>query len=68
MKKLSSIALAISCVYLFPSSVSAQKKLTEATISYDILINTNNTTPQAADLLDGAVSIIYLKGNSSRPK
>lgn len=47
-------------------SVSAQKKLTEATISYDIVINTNNTTPQAADLLDGAVSVIYLKGNASR--
>ena len=44
----------------------AQRRLTEATITYDILINTNNTTPQAADLLDGAVSIIYLKGNSSR--
>ena len=42
------------------------RKLTEATISYDIVINTNNTTPKAADLLDGAVSIIYLKGNSSR--
>lgn len=48
------------------STVSAQKKLTEATISYDIVINTDNTTPQAADLLDGAVSVIYLKGNSSR--
>ena len=24
------------------------------------------TTPQAADLLDGATSVIYLKGNSSR--
>jgi GLPGLI family protein len=46
--------------------LSAQKKLTEATISYDIVINTNNTTPQAADLLDGAISVIYLKGNSSR--
>ncbi|MET0466885.1 MAG: DUF4412 domain-containing protein [Chitinophagaceae bacterium] len=42
------------------------RKLTEATISYDIVINTNNSTPKAADLLDGAVSIIYLKGNSSR--
>lgn len=44
----------------------AQKRMTEATITYDIVINTNNTTPQAADLLDGAISIIYLKGNSSR--
>ncbi len=44
----------------------AQKRLTEATISYDIVINTNNPAPQAADLLDGATSVIYLKGNSSR--
>jgi len=44
----------------------AQKRLTEATISYDIVINTTNSSPQAADLLDGATSVIYLKGNSSR--
>lgn len=55
------IGLVVSSLPLF-----AQKKLTEATISYDILINTNNSTPQGADLLDGAVSVIYLKGNSSR--
>lgn len=51
---------------LFSMQLSAQKKLTEATISYDIVINTSNTTPKAADLLDGATSVIYLKGNSSR--
>ncbi len=55
---------------LLPGALMAQnaqpRKLTEATISYDIVINTNNSTPKAADLLDGAVSIIYLKGNSSR--
>ncbi|HET9429879.1 MAG TPA: hypothetical protein VFO70_01825 [Chitinophagaceae bacterium] len=44
----------------------AQRRLTEATISYDIVINTNSNAPQAADLLDGATSVIYLKGNSSR--
>ena len=48
------------------SVINAQRKLTEATISYDIVINTNNASPQAADLLDGATSVIYLKGNSSR--
>ena len=47
-------------------SVAAQRKLTEATISYDIVINTTNETPKATDLLDGATSVIYLKGNSSR--
>ena len=47
-------------------NVSGQRKLTEATISYDIVINTTNTSPEAVDMLDGATSIIYLKGNFSR--
>ena len=51
---------------LFSTSVFGQRKVTEATISYDIVINTSNKTPQAADLLDGATSVIYLKGSSSR--
>ena len=46
--------------------INAQRRLTEATISYDIVINTSSEKPQAADLLDGATSVIYLKGNSSR--
>ena len=55
-------------IILLASSIqlSGQKKLTEATLSYDIVINSNNKTPQATDLLDGATSVIYLKGNSSR--
>ena len=64
MKKILSIVVLVVCISSF--NLYGQKKLTEATISYDIVINTNNTTPKAADLLDGAVSIIYLKGNSSR--
>jgi GLPGLI family protein len=66
MKRISAILAIAGCMMLSSFSVFGQKKLTEATISYDIVINTNNTTPQAADLLDGAVSVIYLKGNSSR--
>jgi GLPGLI family protein len=65
MKKINKIIVAAG-VMLFSFQVCGQKKLTEATISYDIVINTSNTTPQAADLLDGATSVIYLKGNSSR--
>ena len=65
MKRKTAIFMFAVCL-LFAAAASAQKKLTEATISYDIVINTNNTTPQAADLLDGAISVIYLKGNSSR--
>jgi GLPGLI family protein len=62
------IALIFTLFALLTGSfeMKAQRRLTEATISYDILINTSSTKPQAADLLDGATSIIYLKGNSSR--
>jgi GLPGLI family protein len=66
MKRITTILTVAGCIVFSSFQASAQKKLTEATISYDIVINTNNTTPKAADLLDGAVSIIYLKGNSSR--
>ena len=65
MKKIRTIFLLVLAV-IISSALYAQKRLTEATISYDIVINTNNDQPQAADLLDGATSVIYLKGNSSR--
>lgn len=48
------------------TDIAAQRTVTEATISYDIMINTSDKAPQAADLLDGASSVIYLKGGSSR--
>lgn len=53
-------------VLFFSSDLAAQRKLSEATITYDIVINTGDKTPQTADLLDGATSIVYLKANSSR--
>jgi GLPGLI family protein len=65
MKRLISISL----LFLFfcpVLKIQAQKRLTEATITYDIIVSTSNSNPQAADLLDGATNIIYLKGNSSR--
>jgi GLPGLI family protein len=65
MKKILPVMFSVFAMAMV-TAVAAQKKLTEATITYDIVINTNNPNPQAADLLDGAVSIIYLKGNSSR--
>lgn len=68
MKKITYI-LAATISLSFSAQMMAQNqpiKLTEATISYDIVINTSNAKPQAADLLDGATSVIYLKGNSSR--
>jgi GLPGLI family protein len=58
----------LTVVFFLASSVQAigQKKITEATITYDIVINSENSAPKATDLLDGATSVIFLKGNSSR--
>jgi GLPGLI family protein len=44
----------------------AQKKFSEGSINYDIVINTGTEKPQAADFLDGATSTVYIKGNKSR--
>jgi len=67
MKKSIYILPAI-CTLIAYTQLNAQtpRKLTEATISYDIVINTENAKPGVADLLDGATSVIYLKGKSSR--
>lgn len=62
IRQITALVLALSVSV----GLMAQRKLTEATISYDIVINTSNSSPQAADLLDGATSVIYLKGTSSR--
>ncbi|SDC35037.1 hypothetical protein [Niabella drilacis] len=51
---------------LLASATWGQKKLTEATIYYDIVINTGNDKPSKAGMLDGATNITYLKGNDSR--
>src|SRR5687767_12476166 len=48
------------------SPVWSQKKFTEGTILYDIVINTGTDKPQNADFLDGATSAIYIKGNKTR--
>jgi len=48
------------------SPVWAQKKFSEGTISYDIVINTGSDKPKNADLLNGATVANYIKGNKSR--
>lgn len=65
MKKISIITTGILAM-ISVTEMAAQRNVTEATISYDIMINTSDKAPQAADLLDGATSVIYLKGSSSR--
>ncbi len=54
-------SLMVLCSFAF-----SQKKFSEGTINYDIVINTGSDKPQAADFLDGATSTVYIKGNKSR--
>jgi GLPGLI family protein len=62
MKKIIFTLLSFTAVF----AAFSQKKLTEATISYDIVINTGTDRPRAADFFDGATSTVYIKGAKSR--
>src|SRR5687768_17038748 len=57
--------LLLACI-CFTIPALAQKKFSEGTLSYDIVINTGSEKTQAADFFDGATSTIYIKGNRSR--
>ena len=65
MKKISNILLLMILAISY-FQVDAQKKFTEGTISYDIVINTGDSKPKIADMFDGATSIVYIKGNKTR--
>ena len=66
MNNMKKIAGFFAAVMLLALPALAQKKLTEGTISYDIVINTGSDKPQAADFLDGATSTVYIKGPKTR--
>ena len=51
---------------MFTMPALAQKKFTEGTILYDIVINTGSDKPKNADFLDGTTVANYIKGNKSR--
>ena len=53
-------------LFFLASVAVAQKRLSEATISYDIVINTGSAKPSTADFFDGATSTVYIKGAKSR--
>ncbi len=56
----------LSILLLFVLPASAQKRFSEGTISYDIVINTGSDKPKNADFLDGTTVANYIKGNKSR--
>jgi len=65
MKQILKIAALLTTIFA-GTALCAQKSITEATISYNIVVSNTNPNPQIADMLDGATSIVYLKGPSSR--
>jgi GLPGLI family protein len=64
MKKIQSFVVILALLWAFDAS--AQKRITEGTISYDIVVNTGNNNPSIADMFNGATSIVYLKGYQTR--
>ncbi len=52
---------------LFLTLVSfGQKNLTDGTLIYNISVETGSNQPKMADMLDGATTTVYLKGDQSR--
>ena len=58
------ILLSISVFISLDSS--AQNNLSEGSIVYNISVETGSAQPKMADMLDGATTTVYLKGNQSR--
>lgn len=44
----------------------SQKTLSEGSLVYNISVETGSAQPKMADMLDGATTTVYLKGNQSR--
>lgn len=65
MKSFLSFSLVFAFILISGLSM-AQKRITEGTISYDIVVQTGDNKPTLASMFDGATSIVYLKGNLSR--
>ena len=55
------------CFFLFIAfSATAQKKFTEGSISYDVVITTGSDKPKNADFLDGTTVVNYIKADKTR--
>ena len=53
-------------LFLSAIKVKAQKIISEGTLIYNISIQTGSNEPKMADMLDGATTVIYIKGSQSR--
>ena len=64
--KYSFLTLLLGSILLTAAPAAAQKKFTEGTITYDVVINTGSDKPKNADYMDGTIVANYIKGNKSR--
>jgi GLPGLI family protein len=58
--------LSLLLLLVTASGINAQKKITDGTIVYDIVIETNSEEPKKVDAFSGAVTNVYLNGDKSR--
>ncbi len=65
MKKLKTAGLLILCLAGAVFSF-AQKTISEGTLVYDIVIQTDSKEPKIADAVDGGTVTVYIKGAQSR--
>jgi len=63
MKKKSLIPVLL---IFFAAPAFSQKKITEGTIVYNLVVNSNDSTIKLADGLDGATNTVFIKGKLSR--
>ncbi len=60
------LVFVLAFLFFAQLGLHAQKKFSEGTLYYDVVINTGTDKTQNADFLDGATSAVYIKGNKSR--
>jgi GLPGLI family protein len=65
MKRTREFMLVTAFVTAF-ANADAQRNVAEATIVYDMVIQTGNGTSKSGDALTGATTTVYVKGNNSR--
>ncbi|MER3497219.1 MAG: hypothetical protein C4308_00575 [Chitinophagaceae bacterium] len=63
MRKITTILL---FVFAFAASAFSQKKLSEGTVVYNVMVQSANPDPKVADGFDGATNTVYVKGRMSR--
>ncbi|MEO7960165.1 MAG: DUF4412 domain-containing protein [Ginsengibacter sp.] len=63
--KTSKIIISIFCLFV-AYHAQAQKALTEGSLVYNISVETGSAEPKMADMLDGATTTVFIKGNQSR--